>query len=105
MAGRFEGQIPEATKHSRLLKAVKAQKKVITNYNKMLIGETHTVVLEGYDEKKRMYVGRSEYQAPEIDTITYFSSTEPLILGEAYKVTIVKVKGYDLYGVAITEEN
>lgn len=105
VAARFENQIPEATKHSRLLKAVKAQKKVVTKYNKSLIGETHNVVLEGYDEKKRLYIGRSEYQAPEIDTITYFSSLEPLTLGEIYKVTIIKAKGYDLYGVINTEEN
>lgn len=103
VAARLDGQVDEGTKQKRLLKAVKVQKKIVTEYNKSLIGQRIKVVLEGFDEKKGLYVARSEYQAPDIDTITYFSTDRELSLGEYLYVTIVKVKGYDLYGVE-TEE-
>ena len=99
VAARLPEQVDEITKRRRLIKASKTQKKVITEYNKSLVGETLKVILEGFDEKKGLFFGRSEYQAPDIDTLIYFSADTDLTVGEFYDVTIVKVKGYDLYGV------
>ena len=99
VAARLEPQVDETTKKRRLLKVAKVQKKVITEYNKSLIGETTKVILEGFDEKKGLYFGRTFFQAPDIDTLTYFSSDKDLKVGEFYDIVIVKVKGYDLYGV------
>lgn len=99
VAARFDGQVDDGLKQKRLLKAVKVQKKIVQEYNKNLVGKNLKVILEGFDERKCLYVGRSEYEAPDIDTITYFSSNRELSLGEMVDVTIVKVKGYDLYGI------
>ena len=99
VAARLPEQVDETTKKRRLLKVAKAQKKVVTQYNKSLIGETLTVIVEGFDERKGLYFGRSEYQAPDIDTLIYFGSEKDLKIGEFYNCIIVKVKGYDLYGM------
>lgn len=99
VAARLPEQVDEMTKRRRLLKVAKAQKKVVTEYNKTLIGETLKVLLEGFDEKKGLYFGRTEYQSPDIDTLVYFGSERDLKIGEFYDCIIVKVKGYDLYGM------
>ena len=101
VAARLAGQVDEATKKRRLLKAAKVQKKVVVAFNKSLVGEPIEVLLEGFDENKGLYYGRTQYQAPDIDTIVYFSSEKELKLGEFYECVIVKAKGYDLYGVTV----
>lgn len=101
VAARLPEQIDETTKKRRLLKAAKVQKKIVSNYNKSLIGESLNVLLEGFDDKKGLYYGRTEYQAPDVDTEVYFNSDKELKIGEFYECIIVKAKGYDLYGVTV----
>lgn len=98
VAARLDGQIEENIKKRRLVKAVKTQKKVISEYNKSLVGRTLKVVCEGITPSGDYLYGRSEFQAPDIDTITYFTSDKQVNVGEFYNVTIDKVKGYDLFG-------
>lgn len=99
VAARLPDQVDETTKKRRLLKVAKAQKKVVVEYNKSLVGETLEVLLEGFDERKGLYFGRTTYQAPDIDTLVYFGSERELRVGEFYDCIIVKVKGYDLLGI------
>lgn len=101
VAARLPDQVDETTKNRRLLKIAKVQKKIVTAFNKGLIGETMDVILEGFDDKRGLYFGRTQYQAPDVDTVVYFSSDKELKIGEIYKIMIVKAKGYDLF--AITE--
>jgi len=101
VAARLPHQIDETTKKRRLLKVAKAQKKVVQEFNKSLIGEPMQVLLEGFDDKKGLFFGRTEYQAPDVDTLVYFSSDKDLKVGEFYECIIVKVKGYDLFGVTV----
>jgi len=99
VAARLPEQVDETTKKRRLLKAAKTQKKVVIEYNKNLIGENLEIIVEGYDDTKGLYFGRSQYQAPDIDTLIYLGSEKDLKIGEFYNCIIVKVKGYDLYGI------
>ena len=45
-----------------------------------------------------MFFGRSQYQAPEVDTLIYFKSKDRVDIGEFYNIKIKKVKEYDLKG-------
>lgn len=99
VAARLPNQVDELTKKRRLLKLARAQKKVITEFNKSLVGETLELIIEGFDEYRGLYFGRTYFQASEIDTITYVSADKDLNFGEFYPAIIVKAKGYDLFGV------
>ena len=101
VAARLPGQVDETVKKARLLKAAKVQKKVVLKFNKSLIGETLDVLLEGFDDKKGLYFGRTQYQAPDVDTVVYFNSDKEVKIGEFYECVIVKAKGYDLYGMTV----
>lgn len=46
-----------------------------------------------------MHFGRAYFEAPEIDSLIYFTSDIDLEVGKYYNVTIKKIKGYDLIGV------
>ena len=41
-------------------------------------------------------VGRCYHQAPQVDSVTYVRSIEPLAPGELVRCTIVEADGYDL---------
>jgi hypothetical protein len=42
------------------------------------------------------HAGRCYHQAPQVDSLTYVHSTEPLSPGELVRCTIVDAEGYDL---------
>ena len=102
VAARFDNQVDEITKKQRLMKAMKVQRKIIAEYNNRFLNKTLKVLVEGQDLNKGLYYGRTEYQAPDIDTLTYFESDEPIELGQFYMVKINKIKGYDLFGTKIS---
>ena len=100
-SAKMPDQIPEKIKQKRLIKLIKLQRKIVAENNKQFIGKTLNVVVEGIDYDKAMFFGRSEYQAPEIDTVVYFKSKTDLNVGSIYNIKITKVRGYDLVGEII----
>jgi ribosomal protein S12 methylthiotransferase len=50
-----------------------------------------------------LYQGRTYFQAPQIDALTYVQSREPLSPGELVRCTIVASDGYDLIARPIAE--
>ena len=65
---------------------------------KKKVGTTVEVVVEGYDNKNKVFRGRSAQDAPEIDGIVYFISPEKHCIGDFVKVKIIKSSEYDLLG-------
>ncbi len=102
-AGRMLDQVEESVKEKRVLKLFRLQKKVIRRVNNYFVGKVLDVVFEGVDYKKQMFFGRSQYQAPEVDTLVFFKSKIKLEVGQIYKVKINKVIGYDLKGEVVNE--
>lgn len=50
----------------------------------------------GVSPRARLYQGRTYFQAPLIDAVTYVHSTRPLSPGELVRCTVVASDGYDL---------
>ncbi|MDR3314160.1 MAG: 30S ribosomal protein S12 methylthiotransferase RimO [Oscillospiraceae bacterium] len=65
------------------------------------IGQTIEVVVEDYDGYTDSYTGRSAQDAPEIDSLVYFTSPVQLEDGDFAQVKIFGVKEYDLLGEAV----
>ena len=103
-AYKFEGQLLASVKKKRKAAAEKAHQAGVIERQKRLIGKTLEVICDGLDERKGKFLGRTEYQAPEVDTLTYFTADFNVVQGEIYKVKITDV-GFDLTGVALKEEN
>ncbi len=64
------------------------------------INKVLEVLYEGIDYKKQCFYGRSEFNAPEIDTNVYFTSQQKLEVGCVYKVKITRAD-FHLYGETV----
>ena len=76
-----------------------AQTRYTVERQKRFLDRTVEVIYEGIDYKKQCFYGRTEYNAPDIDTLVYFTSDFPLEIGRVYKVKIDKTD-FNLYGKA-----
>ena len=99
LAAEMPDQIDEETKVKRQDVLMSIQDKVLTKYNKSLIGRTVTVLTEGYDRSAGCYYGRSYAESLDVDGKIFFLSpdkkAEP---GEFVKVRINDEIDGDLIG-------
>lgn len=91
-------QIAKKTKESRAERIMEAQYAVHAEKNEALLGKTVKVLCEGYDKVAEIYYGRSEKDAPEIDSKIYFSAKHRVRDGEFVNIEITEVSDYDLIG-------
>jgi len=76
-----------------------AQTEMTLNSQKRFLNQTLEVIYEGIDYGKQLFYGRSEHNAPDVDTKVYFTSKTPLDVGNVYRVRITET-GFDLFGYA-----
>ncbi|MFN9973428.1 MAG: hypothetical protein ACK58T_26425, partial [Phycisphaerae bacterium] len=57
----------------------------------------------GVSDGGRLYVGRTYFQAPQIDAVTYVQSREKLARGEVVRCVVVGSDGYDLVARPVSE--
>ena len=68
---------------------------IFENYNQEQIGKEKTVIVEGYDRIEKVYIARSQSEAPEIDDIKLlFTSKERHVPGDFVKVKIQDVDDF-----------
>ena len=105
-SGNMENQIPQKVKKTRRNKIMETQHKISNERNARLLGKEIDVLLEGYDEVKQLYFGRSQWDAPQIDNTVYVSADnlDHNSLGDIVRVKITKTKPYDLFGEAVMDE-
>lgn len=93
-------QIPARTKKLRRKKIMLFQQKISYKHGKKLVGKSQKVLIEKYDPKKKIYIGRSYRYAPEVDGKVFIKSKHPLKLNRFSKVKITKALPYDIEGTA-----
>ncbi len=91
-------QITAKIKKERLTKAFVTQQSVVFENAKKHIGKTYDVLYEGIDDKRQIFVGRSQYQAPDIDGKIYFTASVCPLVANVYKVRIIDTLWNDLIG-------
>ena len=91
-------QLDEETKERRAEVIMQIQTLVSAALLKKKVGSIMEVVVEGYDNKNKVFRARSAQDAPEIDGIVYFASPEKHCIGDFVNVKIEKSSDYDLLG-------
>jgi ribosomal protein S12 methylthiotransferase len=104
-AARMQNQIPAKTKKVRYGKLMKLQGQISYELNSERLGKKFRVLVEGIAEDGIFYFGRSYAEAPEIDGLIYFTSSEPLEIGQMVNVEILNSGQYDLTGEVKSERN
>ena len=97
-AAAMKDQIPEEIKQQRADHIMEQQMFINEQNNQAEIGKTKRAVVEGYDKYGSVYFGRTEGDAPGIDGKIFFSSAQPLKMGELIDVLVEDVLDYDLIG-------
>lgn len=97
-ASRLDGQIDEQVKLKRQEELYAVQEKNMLENLKKRIGSAVDVIYEGIDYDLQAFYGRSQYDAPEIDTKIYFVADKPLEIGKIYKVRLEELNGEDYFG-------
>ena len=96
-AGEMENQIDEKIKRERLDAVMRRQLDISLEYNREKVGKELDVLVEEKDVDGS-YIGRTQYDAPEIDNSVIFSSVHELKAGDIVRVLIEDAFDYDLVG-------
>jgi ribosomal protein S12 methylthiotransferase len=86
--------IPNELKQERLATIMELQKEISEQNNELLIGKTIKVLIDRNDDTYS--VGRTEWDAPEIDQEVLVRSSTTLNVGTFYSVPVIDATEYDL---------
>lgn len=102
-SGNMPDQVPQKLKTKRRSTLMKLQHEISTQLNEAMVGKVIDVLIESYDDSKGIYIGRSQWDAPDIDNMVYVEDTEDQFvdMGEIVQVKVTEAKPYDLIGVAV----
>lgn len=99
-ANRLPDQLSDEVKQFRATTLMEIQRQVAGGNSAKYVGRTLDVLVERYDGRSDVYIGRSQYDAPEVDGEVYISNC-PVQIGEISKVRITHAYEYDLSGEGI----
>jgi len=94
-AGTMEDVVPAEVKLERQRILMELQSRISEERNEELIGSTMKVLIERFEGE--FAVGRSEWDAPEIDQEVYVQNDGSMKIGNFSTVEIVDAVEYDLY--------
>ncbi len=93
-AKNFSDSIPQEVKESRLEEIMTIQEDVALESNQSKIGKTMTVVIDR--EEPDYFVGRTEFDSPEVDPEVLIDKDDRLTVGNFYDVEITDALPFEL---------
>lgn len=97
-AAQMDGQIRQGVKNARVNKIMALQRKISHELLQKRVGREYEVILEGRNPQG-LLVGRSMYEAPDVDGAILVRGDAPL--GQYARVRITQAQDYDLMGVIV----
>lgn len=92
----YKDEIPQEVKQDRLDYLMRVQKGISADVNASKVGQTFRVIVDR--EEEDFYVGRTQYDSPEVDPEILISKDTPLSPGSFYQVKVIDAQAFDLYG-------
>jgi ribosomal protein S12 methylthiotransferase len=100
VANELPGAIPEEVKEERWHRFMAAQQEISKDLLSEKIGRTIPVLIDEVDEEGA--IGRSEWDAPEIDGAVYINGETDVKPGDIVKVRIENADETDLWGERVS---
>ncbi|MGA3244719.1 MAG: 30S ribosomal protein S12 methylthiotransferase RimO [Bacteroidota bacterium] len=94
--------IPNNVKEERRSRIMELQQRISEERNESLVGSDLKVLIERVEGE--LFVGRSEWDAPEIDQEVYVRSSSKLRIGSFVNATVTHCTEYDLYAESVGTE-
>ena len=95
-AFKLKDNISQEEKQDRLNALTFSQESISLNLNQKKIGKTFKVLIDR--KEGEYYVGRTEFDSPEVDNEVLISIEEKIKIGNFYQVKITDAAEFDLYG-------
>ena len=96
----YKDEIPQEVKQDRLDYLMRVQEGISADVNASKVGQTFRVIVDR--EEEDFYVGRTQYDSPEVDQEILIPAAERRLLrGHFYEIRIDGAADYDLYGKAV----
>ena len=98
-AAEMKGQIHIGTKRHRRRELMELQQRISASLTAEKVGSVIDVMITGYLPEDGVYAGRSEGDAPDIDSYVFVKTDRELNTGDFVSVHITGASEYDLEGV------
>ncbi|MBQ0120535.1 MAG: 30S ribosomal protein S12 methylthiotransferase RimO [Bacteroidales bacterium] len=95
-AKNYDDIIPQEVKDDRLQQLMDLQEQISQEIQDEKVGKTFRTIVDR--EEEDYYVGRTQYDSPEVDPEVLIEKTRPLTVGEFYNVTITEALPFELIG-------
>lgn len=98
-ARHLTDDIPDEVKQKRLSRLMALQEEIAMESNEAKIGTIQRVIIDS--ENDEYYVGRTQYDSPEVDPEVLVAKDRPLQVGQMYDVEITGAEPFELIGKAV----
>jgi ribosomal protein S12 methylthiotransferase len=92
----YKDEIPEDVKESRVAELMSVQQNISAELNESSVGKVFNVIIDRKEGK--FFVGRTEFDSPEVDQEVLISDMHNLKPGNFYNILITQSTEFDLYG-------
>ena len=92
----YEDDVPEEVKQARADEIMEIQQNISYEINQKKIGKLFKVIID--KETEDYYIGRTEFDSPEVDNEVLIKKEKDLKIGEIYTIKIISAEEFDLYG-------
>lgn len=101
--GTYAAELPDdvdpEVKQDRADQIMEIQQQISLELNEAKVGKTFKVIID--KEEGDFYVGRTEYDSPEVDNEVLISKETPLEIGQFYNVRIDSADLFDITGTVV----
>ncbi len=92
----YTDDVPAAVKQERMDRLMEVQEEIALTLNEAKVGKTLKVIVDREDEE--FYIGRTEFDSPEVDGEVLIDKKKELTVGHFYDVKIQSAQPFDLFG-------
>jgi ribosomal protein S12 methylthiotransferase len=92
----YQDDVAPETKNKRMEELMSLQEEIAREINEKKIGHILKVIIDR--EESDFYIGRTEYDSPEVDPEVLIRKTQKLTPGSFYRVKITGTQSVDLLG-------
>jgi ribosomal protein S12 methylthiotransferase len=96
---KYKNDVAPEIKNERMDRLMSLQEQIARDINETKVGQMLKVIIDR--EESDFYIGRTEYDSPEVDPEVLIEKTQKLVPGGFYAIKITGTQSFDLLGKII----
>ena len=98
---KYKDSVPDKLKQQRADQIMELQQKISAQINENRVGKEYKIIIDRKEDD--FYIGRTEFDSPEVDNEVLVYTSIELTLGNFYNVRINEASEFDLVGELISK--